>query len=143
MIEVRLLTYGNPIFDCDGAQIRALCRQLAIVVRVDGDIDSANVDRVSEYTTRFILPEKPFILDLSGAKVFSAESISLLFAVDEKCCATGVEWSLIVSRPVDRALRASGSVDLPTAGSVPEALTHYAEIIRARSRLLPLLTKTA
>ena len=28
--------YGNPTFDCDGAEIRAHCRQLATVATVKG-----------------------------------------------------------------------------------------------------------
>ena len=40
--------YGNPPFDCDGAQIRACSRQLATVVTVTGDLDDANLDRVSQ-----------------------------------------------------------------------------------------------
>ncbi len=56
--------YGNPTFDCDGAGIRAHCRQLATVVTIVGDLDVANVDRATRYTRRFILAEKPFVLDL-------------------------------------------------------------------------------
>ena len=56
--------YGNPPFDCDGAQIRACSRQLATVVTVTGDLDDANIDKVSQYTKRFVLREKPVVLDL-------------------------------------------------------------------------------
>jgi anti-anti-sigma factor len=133
--------YGNPIFDCAGAQIRGHCRQLATVVTINGDIDGVNVDRVTEYTRRFILSEKPFILDLSGVNSFSAQCVSLLYTLDEGCFNAGVEWSLIASQSVVEALRAGDRATFPAAASVPEALHHFADRIDERRRLLPLLTK--
>lgn len=136
--------YGNPAFDCDGAQIRSHCRQLATVVTITGAIDGANVDRVHQYIKRFVLPEKPFVLDLSGLNSFAVEGISLLYAVDDDCRAAGVEWSLIASSAVNWALRVSAEqIDAPAMNSVPDALNHFAEAILERRRLLPLLTKTA
>lgn len=136
--------YGNPAFDCEGVRMRARCRQLATVVTVSGDIKSENADRVSEYAKRFVLAEKPFILDLSGVNSFASAGIPMLYTLDDDCANTGVEWSLIASQQVLQVLRASGALDdFPIAGSVPEALHHFDEGIQARRRLLPLLTKTA
>lgn len=134
--------YGNPTFDCDGADIRAHCRQLATVVTIRGALTNSNVDRVIRYTRRFILAEKPFVLDVSGVTSFSREALSLLFTVDDACAAAGVDWSLVASRPVELALLDSG-IELTGCGSVPEALNHFAEAMVARRRLLPLLNKTA
>ena len=136
--------YGNPACDCDGALIRAQCRHLALVVTISGEIDEANVERVSQYIRRFILAEKPLVLDLSGVDSFSSQSISLLYTVDDDCRTAGVEWSLIASQPVLRALRVLEDRDnFPTVGSVPEALHHFADVIGARRLLLPLLSKSA
>lgn len=136
--------YGNPAVDCDGAQMRALCRQLATVVTVSGDVNDANIDRISHYAKRFILMEKPFVLDLSGVNSFPPECISLLYAIDEDCDHAGVEWSVVASQPVVRTLRLFGEREtFPVAGSVPEALHHFADSLGERRRLLPLLTKTA
>ncbi len=77
--------YGNPAFDCAGAQLHAVCRQLATVVTVDGVIDDTNIERVTALALRFVLAEKAFVLDLSGVNSFSAHSVSLLSAVDESC----------------------------------------------------------
>jgi anti-anti-sigma regulatory factor len=133
--------YGNPTFDCAGAQIRGHCRQLATVATIDGDIDGVNVDRVTAYTRRFILAEKPFILDLSGVNSFSPQCVSLLYTLDEGCFNAGVEWSLIASQPVLDALRAGDRATFPIADSVPDALHHFADRIDERRQLLPLLTK--
>jgi anti-anti-sigma factor len=136
--------YGNQAVDCDGAQLRAVCRQLATVVTVTGDISDANVDHISACAKRFVLTEKPFVLDLSGVDSFSTECISLLYAVDENCDRAGVEWLVIASQPVHRTLRLFGEREtFPTVASVAEALHHFADSIGERRRLLPLLTKTA
>jgi anti-anti-sigma regulatory factor len=136
--------YGNQAVDCDGAQMRAVCRQLATVVTVTGDISDANVDHISACAKRFVLSEKPFVLDLSGVNSFSPECISLLYAIDENCDRAGVEWLVIASQPVHRTLHLFGEREtFPTVGSVAEALHHFADLIGERRRLLPLLTKTA
>jgi anti-anti-sigma factor len=136
--------YGNPALDCDGVQLRAVCRQLATVVTVSGDVDGANVERVTATARRFILAEKPFVIDLSGVSAFSPQCVSLLYSLDEACFRAGVEWSLVASQPVLAALRVAGDgATFPTAASVPEALHHFADGISERRRLLPLFTKTA
>jgi anti-anti-sigma factor len=133
--------YGNPVFDCAGAQIRGCCRQLATVVTINGDVDGVNVDRATEYIRRFILAEKPFVLDLSGVNSFSPQCVSLLYTLDERCFNVGVEWRLIASQSVLDAVRNGDRATFPMAESVPEALHHFAEVIDERRRLLPLLTK--
>ena len=136
--------YGNPAVDCDGAQMRSLCRQLATVVTVNGDVSDANLDRISAYARRFVLTEKPFVLDLTGVNSFSPVCISLLYRIDEACERAGVEWSVIASQQVMRTLRLSGEREtFPIMGSVADALHHFADSIGERRRLLPLLTKTA
>ena len=136
--------YGNPAFECDGAQIRACSRQLATVVTVTGDLDDANLDKVSQYAKRFVLREKPVVLDLSGVSSATPHIISLLSDLDDACCAAGVEWSLIASQPVSRAVRSfDDRVELPTVESVADALHNFADAMMERRRLLPLLTKSA
>jgi anti-anti-sigma regulatory factor len=136
--------YGNPAYDCDGAQIRACSRQLATVLTVTGDLDDANLDSVSQYSKRFVLREKPVVLDLSGVNSATPHIISLLSELDDACCAAGVEWSLIASQPVSRAVRIfDDRIELPTMASVADALHHFADVTLERRRLLPLLTKSA
>jgi anti-anti-sigma regulatory factor len=132
--------YGNPAFDCTGAQLHAVCRQLATVVTVDGVIDDTNVERVTALALRFVIAEKPFVLDLSGVTSFSAHGVSLLSAVDEACFNNGVEWSLTAGEPVLQTVRASGAT-FPVTETVPDALHHFADSIDERRRLLPILTK--
>nr|WP_322788818.1 STAS domain-containing protein [Mycolicibacterium rutilum] len=107
---------------------------------VDGTIDDTNIERVSALARRFVLTEKPFVLDLSGVTSAAGQLISMLYDVDESCFHADVEWSVIASDAVARVLRASG-VSFPVAESVPEALHQFADNIDQRRRLLPLLTK--
>ena len=132
--------YGNPAFDCAGAQIHAVCRQLATVVTVQGVIDDTNIERVTALALRFVIAEKPFVLDLSGVSSFTGHALSLLSAVDESCFHSGVEWSLVPSAPIMRATQAAG-LSFPVAESIPDALHYFADSIDERRRLLPLLTK--
>lgn len=138
----RHFRYGNSAVICEGASMRAVCRQLATVVTVKGDIDSNNIDQIASYVNRFILAEKPLALDLSGVNSFAPQAISLFFDIDEKCGALGVDWSVIASQPVVAEIRHQ-EVDVPLSSSVPEALHHFAEGNTARRRLLPLLIKSA
>jgi anti-anti-sigma regulatory factor len=136
--------YGNPAFDCNGAQIRACSRQLATVVTVTGDLNDTNLDQVSQHAKRFVLREKPVVLDLSAVSSATPHIVSLLWGVDDACSAAGVEWSLIASQPVSRAVRTfDARVELPTVPSVADALHHFSDAILERRRLLPLLTKSA
>jgi anti-anti-sigma regulatory factor len=132
-------------FDCNGAAVRAQCRHLATVVTICGVVDATNVDHVSEYSKRFILPDKPFVLDLSGLNCFAAQAVQLLHRLDDVCGAAGLEWSVVPSQAVTTALLITHEESsFPVFGSVHEALHYFADANSARRRLLlPLLTKTA
>ena len=132
-------------FDCGGAQIRAQSRHLATVVTISGALHALNIDRVGEYSRRFILADMPFVLDLTGVNSFDAPGISFLRRVDEDCRAAAVEWALVPSNAVDQLLRiGDDDAMFPVAGSLSEALHYFADAIVTRRRLLlPLLTKSA
>lgn len=136
--------YGNPVSECGGAQMRAQCRQLATVVTISGGIDAANIDRLSHYATRHVLPEKPFVLDLSEVQTFPSLAVALLQTVESACDAADVEWCLVANESVNQALQTlDEGAAFTTAGSVPEAMHYFLDGTLARRRLLPLLNKTA
>lgn len=87
--------YGNPAVACGDAEVRAQCRQLATVLTVTGVIDETDVDLVAAQARRCVLPEKPFILDLSGVTSFAVSCVELLDKVNDSCIAAGNELSLI------------------------------------------------
>jgi anti-anti-sigma factor len=138
---------GNHTFDCGGAQIRAHGRHLATVVTIRGEIDTVNVDRVSEYIQRFVLGNSPLVLDISDVSHFAPAGVSLLYLLDEACRAAGVEWTLVAS-PAVRELLGQGCDEdetmFPMTRSVHEALHNLANAIVSRRQLvLPLIKKTA
>ena len=139
------MTATIPSFDCGGAQIRAYSHHLATVVRIQGKIDTANIERLIERTRRFIMANDPVVLDLSDVNSFANEGLSLLDAVAEGCPAAGVEWTLVASPAVTAFLQDCDRDDMfPTARSVHEALHHFADVIDMRRQLLlPLVKKTA
>jgi anti-anti-sigma factor len=135
----------KPAFACGGAEVRAQCRHLADVVTISGVIDTMNVDLVSAYSRNFILPDRPFVLDLTAVEYLAAQGIRFLYCVDDDCRAAGVQWALIAGPVIDRVLRITNDENVfPTADSVRGALHCFADAISARRRmLLSLLTKTA
>jgi anti-anti-sigma regulatory factor len=136
--------YGNPAFDCDGAQVHAHCRQLATVVSVSGVVDARNLDRVTEHARRFILGDTPFVLDLGGVTALHGDCGSLLDVVDARCRITGVEWALVARSELVEELGLGEDDGVMLASSVPVALHHFADEIGARRRLLlPMLGQIA
>jgi anti-anti-sigma factor len=137
--------YANRPFDCSGALVRAQCRHLATVVTISGAIDVMNVDQVAECCKRFILPDKPLILDLSDVNCLAAQGIRFLYRIDDGCAAARLEWALVASPAVTRILRITDDEDrFPVVDSAHEALHYFADATSARRRLLlPFLTKTA
>lgn len=134
----------NCVFECDGAQIRAHYRHLATVVHVRGNVDDANVDRISRHIRRFALGGNPVVLDVADVGQFAEAGISLLYAFDAVCRAAGVDWTLVASSAVTQALEDTGhDASFPLMRSVQEALHDRAEAIVARRRMtLPLVKKT-
>lgn len=144
-IPIDTAASGRSASGCNGAQIRAQYRHLATVVTVSGAIDSENVDQVSRYSRRFIMQDKPFVLDLRGVDYFAPQGVAFLHQVDEDCRMAGLEWALVVGPMVGRVLRiVDEETTFCVAASVHAALNTFADDISARRRLLlPLLSKTA
>lgn len=136
--------YGNPAQACDLAQMSALCRQLATVVSISGQLDDSNLSEATTYCTRYVLCEKPFVLDLSELDVVSDSAIGLLYAIDDAAYMEGVEWAVVAGPALlDVLSRYGDPADFHTVDSVPDALHHFADATAARRRLLPILSKTA
>jgi anti-anti-sigma factor len=119
---------GNCTVDCNGAQMRAHCRDQVTVVKVTGDIDATNIDRFSDYTRRFVRETPGLILDLSGVDFLCARGISVLAGLDEDCRTAGTYWAIVGSPFVRRLLHIGDPSDaLPTASSERQGLNAVAE----------------
>lgn len=136
--------YGNPALECERAQMSALCKQLATVVSVSGVLDEANVADATRYATRYVLCEKPFVIDLSEVESCSDGVLAMLYAIDDASYDAGVQWALVASPAVQSMLSHYGDpAYFHTVPSVPDALHQFADATAARRRLLPILTKSA
>jgi anti-anti-sigma factor len=114
---------GNCTVDCNGAQMRAHCRDQVTVVKVTGDIDATNIDRLYDYTRRFVRETPGLILDLSGVDFLCARGISVLNTLDNDCRTAGKHWAIVCSPFVRRLLRIGDPSDaLPTASSERQGL---------------------
>lgn len=136
--------YGNPTIDCKGAEVHTLCRQMASVMSITGAVDATNVGCLVDRALHCVIPEKAFILDVSGVESFAKAGVELLDAIDQACYDAGVEWSLVADEELARVLRSHAQdPQLPITRSVPEALHHFSDVADERRRLLPILTKSA
>ena len=115
--------FGNCTVDCNGAQMRAHCRDQVTVVKVTGDIDATNIDRLYDYTRRFVRETPGLILDLSGVDFLCARGISVLITLDNDCRTAGTHWAIVGSPFVRRLLHIGDPSDaLPTANSERQGL---------------------
>lgn len=133
--------YGNPCTHCGGAELSAQSRQLATLLTIEGVIDAANVESLTERSGRFVLPGTGFVLDLSGVSRCTADAVRLVRGIDDACRALGIEWALVASRAVVDRLTLSDAT-YPFVASVPAALHFFADRLLERRRLLlPFLAK--
>ena len=87
--------YGNPAVDYKGAHVRAHFRHAATGVAISGRVDASNADWVAECVNRFVLADKPFVLDLTGVDACTPQAVRLLFEVDDRCNTSEVDWAVV------------------------------------------------
>ena len=118
---------GNCTFDCNGSQMHAHCREQVTVVKVTGDIDATNIDRLYDYTRRFVRETPGLILDLSEVDFLCARGISVLNMLDNDCRTAGTHWAIVGSPFVRRLLHIGDPSDaLPMASSERQGLNAIA-----------------
>jgi anti-anti-sigma factor len=118
----------NSIIHCNGALMRAHCRDQATIVTITGEIDATNVDRFSDYIHRFIEGATGLILDLGGVDFLCARGISVLVTLDDDCRITGTRWAIMASSHLRRLLHICDPSDgLPTVISEHQALKAVAD----------------
>ena len=111
--------YGNPAVACGDAEVRAQCRQLATVLTVTGVIDETDVDLVAAQARRCVLPEKPFILDLSGVTSFTLSGIAQFLKGDFAMIRTAGDDAWDITSP--DGVRAEASLSRVEAEDILEA----------------------
>lgn len=132
--------YGDLAVDYRGAHAWAYLRHAATIVAIKGRIDSANVERLTEYALRFVTADRPFALDLTGLTSLTAGAAPLLAGIADRCGAAGTGWVLVAGESVQRrlseALSEADVASLPLVATLAEAEHQFDEAIQSRRRAL-------
>jgi anti-anti-sigma factor len=122
--------------DCAGAQIHVHARSVATVLRVEGEVDAANTDLITESIRRFSRLKAPLVLDLSGLDFLAASGFRALLVVNEEHRQAKLRCSVVSGAALRRLTRVVLDHGLPIAESVPAALAHIDCATTVRRRLV-------
>jgi anti-anti-sigma factor len=122
--------------DFNGARLYVYSRSLATVLRVDGEIDTSNTNRVAQAIRYFARLKTPLILDLSHLDFLSIDGFRALLVLNREHQQNRVHCSVVTGPAIRPLLHIVSDHGLPVVGSVAEALQLIEDIIRARRRLL-------
>lgn len=124
------------------AHVFVNARCLATVVRIDGEIDAANADDLTEAIRGFARLKTPVVLDLSRLCFVSVEGFRALLVVNDELRKARVHCGVVAGTALRPLLRIVHDNGLATAGSVPEAFQTIEDIVRARRRFVSDLTRS-
>ncbi len=122
--------------DFNGARLCVFARSLGTVLRVDGEIDAANVKNVAHAIRQFARLKTPLILDLSHLGFLSTDGFRALLELNHENQKSRVHCSVVTGAAMRPLLRIVNEHGLPVVGSVAEALQLIEDIVRARRQLL-------
>lgn len=89
-------------------------------MRVLGEVDAFNADRLLALLTQFARRDCASVVDMSGVRFCGVAAVQMLCAMQQHCEAEGARWALVVGAlvgrllqlcPVDEALPIEASVD--------------------------------
>jgi anti-anti-sigma factor len=106
------------------------------VITAEGELDAANSQDFADYTLRQAARSAHVVVDLAGVEFFGTAGFSALHAVNIRCVAQIVRWTLVPSPAVRRLLAICDPLaTLPVCQSTDAALSQLA----AQPRLLELV----
>ncbi|BBZ38000.1 STAS domain-containing protein [Mycobacterium conspicuum] len=108
--------------DCAGAQLYVHARRAATVLRIDGEIDSANAGLVGQTIRRFARPDVPVVIDLSQLSFLGIAGFRALAAFNEQIQATGPSCQVVAGAALRRLTRVVTNHGLSLVDSVSAAL---------------------
>lgn len=126
----------RPIVDCAGAQLHVYARGLATVLRVDGEIDASNADRIAVEVRRLTVLKTPLILDLSHLDFLAIDGFRALLVLNHEHKQARLHCSLVAGPALRPLLRIVVNHGLTVVDSVPEALQLLEDVIGSRRQLL-------
>jgi anti-anti-sigma factor len=118
-----LLDSGHYLIDCNGAWLCPYVEDGATIVRIGGEIDGCNADRVSENVFRYAATASGLVVDATAVDFCCVRGLRDLMALDKHCHDSGIEWALVASGSVRRMLEVTGvNNTLPLVDSVSIAV---------------------
>jgi anti-anti-sigma factor len=118
-----LLDSGHYLIDCNGAWLCPYVEDGATIVRIGGEIDGCNADRVSENIFRYAATASGLVVDATAVDFCCVRGLRDLMALDKHCHDSGIEWALVASGSVRRMLEVTGvNNTLPLVDSVSIAV---------------------
>ena len=128
--------FGYPrsryVIDCAGAQVYVHARSVAAVLRIDGEIDMANADLVTQAVRRFSRLKAPLIVDLSHLDFLGIAGFRTLLVLNREREQAQLHCSVVNGATLRRLTRVVTDQGLPIVESVPEALGLIEEASRTR-----------
>jgi len=122
--------------DCAGAQVHVYARSLATVLRIEGEIDASNAERIAQEIRRFARLKTPLILDLSHLNFLAIAGFRALLMLNHEHKRDRLHCSVIPGPAMRPLLRIITDHGLALADSVPEALQLIDDVIRTRRQFL-------
>jgi len=136
---------GEPrnryVIDCAGAQVHVHARSVATVLRIEGEIDTSNVDLVAQAVRRFARLKAPLVLDVSQLDFLGSAGLRMLLFLNEEHREAQLHNNVVSGAALRRLTRVVTDHGLPVVDSVPEALQNTHDFIHARRRLLAGLAR--
>jgi anti-anti-sigma factor len=130
------------LIDCAGAQLEVRARSLATVLRISGEIDASNADRVAEAVQRFSQLTSPLILDLSHLDFLGVAGFRALITLNREHQQAQLHSSVVKGAAMRPLTRVFPDHDLPIVDSVPEALQVIEKGILTRRQFLSGLSRS-
>jgi len=141
MTEQQSLRRCRYVTDCAGARLYVYARSLATVLRVDGEVDASNAERVTQEIRRFARLQSPLILDLSNLDFLGVDGFRALLAVNRERQEAGLHCSLVTGTATRLLMCIVKGHGLAIVGSVPEALQLIDDAIRVRRQFVSGLAR--
>lgn len=87
------------------AQFSARREPGGTVITVDGELDAANSDQLTEYVRRSAGRSQRVIVDLRGLEFIGTAGFSALHRINVVCSAAQMSWAMVTGAAVSRLLR--------------------------------------
>lgn len=129
------------VIDCDGAQIFIYARSLATVLRVEGEIDGSNANRVATEIRRFATMRTPLILDLSQLQFLGLEGFQQLLALNHEYQTSRLYCGIVTGVAMRPLLRIVSDHGLRLVKSVPEALQLINDALGTRRQFVARIAR--